>query len=168
MIASERNIKIRPAGAADGSAVADIFAQSWRHAYTGLIPHVELTRCIARRDRGWWEATLSGGGHLLLEVVGQPAGYAGLGLARRSGPPEGEIYELYLAPLYQGLGFGEHLFEACRSRLDARGLSGLIVWVLRDNLPARGFYIRRGGHLMYRRVDVSTGAPLEKVAYVWQ
>ena len=69
----------------------------------------------------------------------------------RSGPAridclaKGEIYELYLAPIYQGLGFGERLFETCRFRLDKARLDGLIVWALNENEAAIDFYVRRGG-----------------------
>ena len=73
------------------------------------------------------------------------AGYATVGPARVRGEYEGEIYELYVTPTYQGLGFGERLFEACRYHLDARQLSGLIVWALADNMAATDFYWRRGG-----------------------
>ena len=68
-----------------------------------------------------------------------------IGSSRQRGPYQGEIYELYLDPIYQGLGLGEHLFEGCRHTLDMRKLNGLIVWALLDNTAACDFYWRRGG-----------------------
>ena len=65
--------------------------------------------------------------------------------SRQRGPYQGEIYELYLDPVHQGLGLGEHLFEGCRHALDMRKLNGLIVWALLDNTQACDFYWRRGG-----------------------
>jgi GNAT superfamily N-acetyltransferase len=164
----DRPVSIRQAIPADAAALAGIFEASWRQAYTGIIPYERLAETIKRHGERWWWRTLSrGGGHLLLEVMGEPAGYATFGRSRHSGRQEGEIYELYLAPLYQGLGFGEHLFEACRTCLDECGLRGLIVWVLRENRAARSFYACRGGVAKLRRIDLSTGAPLEKLGYVW-
>lgn len=168
MLEANRQVSIRPATATDAAALAGIFEASWRQAYTGIIPYERLAETIKRHGERWWRRALSGGGgHLILEVLGEPAGYATYGSSRHRGQQEGEIYELYLAPLYQGLGFGEHLFEACRACLDERGFRGLIVWVLSENRPARSFYAHRGGLAKLRRIDVSTGVPLEKLGYVW-
>lgn len=168
MLGSSATIKIRDATLKDAGALEDVYQASWRHAYTGIIPHDRLDAVILRRGVNWWRKALRSGDRILLiEVLGVVGGYASFGASRHGGPEEGEIYELYLAPTYQGIGLGEILFEACRGRLDARGLRGLIVWVLANNEPARGFYIRRGGRPAYQRIDRSTGHRLEKIAYLW-
>jgi len=168
MLETNPNVCVRPAAASDAEALAGIFEQSWRQAYSGIIPHNFLSDTIKHHGKRWWERALAAGGsHLVLEVLGEPAGYASFGKARSQGREEGEIYELYLAPLYQGLGFGEYLFEGCRANLDDRRLRGLVVWVLRDNRGARTFYAHRGGLAMHRRIDLTTGVPLEKLGYVW-
>ena len=82
---------------------------------------------------------------LVLDAAGVVAGYATFGRSRGSRIYQGEIYELYLAPVYQGIGLGEHLFEACRNRFDDRSLNGLMVWALAENDDAVDFYWRRGG-----------------------
>jgi len=168
MLDANRHVSVRPATAADAAALAEIFQLSWRQAYTGIIPYAELAKTLEHRGDRWWSRTLHRGrAYLTLEVLGKPSGYASFGRARYPGAQEGEIFELYLSPLYQGLGFGEHLFEACRVALDQRGLKGLMVWVLRENHPARQFYTHRGGRAALRRIDLSLGAPLEKLGYVW-
>lgn len=168
MLGSSATVKVRAAGLADVGELEDVYRSSWRHAYTGIIPYDKLEAVILRRGLVWWRRALRSGDRVLLvEVQGKVCGYASFGPSRHGGPEEGEIYELYLAPVYQGIGFGELLFEACRQRLDGRGLRGLIVWVLYENDAARGFYIRRGGRRAYRRFDRSSGHKLEKVAYVW-
>ena len=78
------------------------------------------------------------------------------------------IYELYLDPVCQGVGFGEHLFEGCRHALDMRKLRGLIVWALLDNTPACDFYWRRGGRPVASTFTKIGGAKLEKVAFTWR
>ncbi|MCH9807146.1 MAG: GNAT family N-acetyltransferase [Alphaproteobacteria bacterium] len=168
MLKGHQHLTVRSATTSDASALVDIFQASWRSAYTGIIPHRSLTATLDRRNQRWWTSALRNSeSYLILEFRGQPAGYANFGNARKSGYYEGEIFELYLAPLYQGLGFGEHLFEACRANLDELSKRGLIVWVLKDNHPAREFYAHRGGRPRQRRIDLSTGTPLEKLAYVW-
>lgn len=169
MLGSSATVKIRYAEPKDAGALENVYQLSWRHAYAGIIPYDKLDRVISRRGSGWWRRALRSGDRvLLLEVMGQVAGYATFGPSRHGGGEEGEIYELYLAPVYQGLGFGEILFEACRWRMDRRGLKGLIIWVLAENDTACGFYDRRGGRPVYQRLDRSAGYPLEKIAYLWE
>ena len=86
----------------------------------------------------------SDGDNLVLEVSGDVVGYATLGPSRTRGRFEGEIYELYMAPPHQGLGFGECLFEACRYRLDERRLSGLLVWALAEQCIRVGLLLGSG------------------------
>ena len=53
---------------------------------------------------------------LVIEVAGVIAGYATLGLNRaRSLPQEGEVYEIYLRPEYQGIGLGRILFGEAKT-----------------------------------------------------
>ena len=85
-----------------------------------------------------------------------------------AGRYQGEIYELYLDPIYQGLGLGEHLFEGCRHALDMRKLNGLIVWALLDNTAACDFYWRRGGRPITSTFTKIGGERLEKVAFAWR
>jgi len=104
---------------------------------------------------------------LVTEAGGTLAGYATAGFARSKGHHQGEIYELYLAPIYQGLGLGEHLFEGCRYRLDERRLNGLIVWSLTENLNAVDFYERRGGRRVARATERFGRTKLDKLALGW-
>ena len=104
---------------------------------------------------------------LVLEVGGKLAGYATCGAARGRSKYQGEIYELYLSPIYQGLGFGEHLFEGCRFVLDNNKLAGLVVWALIENTQACHFYWRRGGRPVTSTHDILGGKRLEKVAFAW-
>ena len=121
---------------ADASALARIFKDSWLLAYRGIIPHLHLDSMVRQRTPEWWrDAVKIGDSALVLEIAGTVAGYATLGTSRQRGPFQGEIYELYLDPVYQGLGLGEHLFEGCRHALDMRKLNGLIIWALLDNTP---------------------------------
>ena len=77
---------------------------------------------IARRGPRWWRSTVGRGRPLAVLDIGQGiAGYVSYGRCRdRSLPAEGEIDELYLAPEYQGLGFGRRLFKAVRNDLADR------------------------------------------------
>ncbi len=168
MLGSITKARIRPAHAQDAEHLARVFAESWGEAYRGVIPHLHLQSMIRRRNADWWRAALRNGETMLaLEVSDQIGGYATFGPSRTRGAQAAEIYELYLAPTYQGLGLGELLFEGCRAQLDERRLEGLLVWVLAANSQARSFYWRRGGRPVARAQDRIGGARIEKVAYGW-
>ena len=168
MIGSRAQVRGRRGKLADAKPLADVFRESWEVTYRGIIPHLHLETMIRRRSPEWWRTMIRSGDTLfVLEVAGQVTGYATCGVSRTRGVQQGEIYELYLAPPYQGLGLGEHLFEACRHALDMRRLDGLLVWALADNAGAIDFYWRRGGRPIAKRADKIGGAKLAKLAFAW-
>lgn len=168
MLQSRSEIAVRKGTLDDAGALTSLFRETWEASYRGVIPHLHLESIIRRRDKAWWKnAVTSGDGLLVLEVAGTLAGYATFGRSRLKSKYQGEIYEIYLMPTYQGLGFGEHLFEGVRYALDQRKLNGLIIWALADNAAAQDFYWRRGGRPIAKSTDRIGGARLQKVAYAW-
>jgi ribosomal protein S18 acetylase RimI-like enzyme len=169
MLGSGSKVRVRKGRLADAAALAQVFRDSWLFAYRGIIPDMHLESLIRQRTPEWWRSVVrSAEGTLVLELAGKVVGYATFGTARHRGPFQGEIYELYLDPVCQGLGFGEHLFEGCRHALDMRRIKGLIVWALLDNTPACDFYWRRGGRPVASTFTRIGGARLEKVAFAWR
>ena len=169
MLGSPAKVRVRGGKPADAPALARIFRESWLLSYRGIIPHLHLESMVRQRTADWWrDAMKSGDSTLVLEMAGTVAGYATIGTSCQRGPFQGEIYELYLDPIYQGLGLGEHLFEGCRHCLDMRKLSGLIVWALLANTAACDFYWRRGGRPVASTFTKIGGARLEKVAFAWR
>jgi ribosomal protein S18 acetylase RimI-like enzyme len=162
-------IDIRQACRRDAEAVADVHHLAWHGAYSGIIPHRALHRMVARRDAKWWAGAIRRvSSVLVIEIGGEVVGYATLGRNRaRELPQQGEIYELYIRPEYQGIGLGSRLFAAARRRLSARGLKGLVVWVLADNTNAVRFYESAGGHDTAEGVEVFEQKALRKIAYTW-
>ncbi|MTH98192.1 GNAT family N-acetyltransferase [Roseibium sp. RKSG952] len=162
-------IDIRPARPADCEALAAIHNAAWLGAYRGLLNGVELQRMISRRGASFWfDALVSGAAIKLLEVAEEPAGYAYYGPCRLNNmAARGEVYELYLRPEYQGLGFGRALFSKVRSELSRRGFEGLAVKVLSDNQPARHFYRALGGQLVARSWYRSAGKRIDLSIYAW-
>jgi ribosomal protein S18 acetylase RimI-like enzyme len=140
-------IGVRRALSADASRIAAVHDAAWAGTYRGIIPGRDLERMIARRGPVWWKRALDR--HtavLVLEVGGEISGYATVGPNRmRMLPFAGEIYEIYLMPEVQGLGFGRLLFAAARDELRRYGLASFAVRVLAENDGARAFYERLGG-----------------------
>lgn len=166
---NELVISIRPARPSDASALATVHDASWREAYRGIVPGVALERMVAYRGPQWWRRAASRTRSLIvLDLGNRIAGYASFGPTRSASlPQQGEIDELYLDPVFQGLGLGTQLFATARRELTARRCKGLLAWALQDNARACSFYERLGG----RGAAVETirigGKPLTRVAYVF-
>ena len=154
----------------DSDRLAELHREAWRNAYAGIIPGLALERMLARRGGGWWRRMHGLGARaLVLEFDGSIAGYATLGPSRSrdGGTARGEIYELYLRPECQGVGFGRRLFRAARDRLGAAGLKRLLVWALADNAAACRFYRAMGGRECGRSHERIGGVRLEKIGFAW-
>lgn len=161
---------VRTARSEDAAAIARVHEEAWRHAYQGVIPHLPLSQMLARRGPGWWQSTLAKGmPALVLEFDSELAGYVTLGRSRMRGTPYGgELFELYVLPDFQGIGFGGRLFRAARAELEARGIEGLCVWALADNEMACAFYLHLGGRPISEGMDTFGDAQLRKVAFAWR
>jgi len=162
-------IEIRQAKPSDASAVAATHDEAWRCAYQGVIPSIELEKLINRRGTDWWDSAIRKGSRIsILNFGDKVAGYANYGRNRaRSLYYDGEIYELYLRPEFQGLGFGRRLFSAARRDLAQSGMKSLVVWALSDNDPAVEFYRALGGRPVARSSERFGTRVLDKVAYGW-
>jgi ribosomal protein S18 acetylase RimI-like enzyme len=162
-------IEVRRAKPADATAIASTHDDAWRSTYQGVIPGPELDKLINRRGADWWDSAIRKGSRIAILVFGDTvAGYANYGRNRaRSLYYDGEIYELYLRPEFQGLGFGRKLFGSARRDLNQSGLQSLVVWALSDNESAVEFYRHLGGKAVARSSEKFGGKTLDKVAFAW-
>lgn len=163
----ETLITVRSARKGDAAEIAAVHDAAWRDAYRGVIPGRELERMIARRGPKWWDAAIVRGSRLVvLDFDDSIGGYASYGRNRvPSLPFQGEVFELYLAPEFQGLGFGRRLFRAARRDLAEHGYRSVLVWALADNERALGFYERLGGKIVRRAHERFGGEMRERVAF---
>ena len=162
-------IEVRRAKPSDAKAIAATHDDAWRTAYQGIIPGPELDKLINRRGPDWWDSAIRKGSRIaLLQFGDKIAGYANYGRNRaRSLYYDGEIYELYLRPEFQGLGFGRRLFTAARRDLAQSALKSLIVWALSENENAVEFYRALGGKAVARSSERFGERSLDKVAFAW-
>ena len=164
------SIDVRRAEPQDARAISMAHRESWSQAYAGIIPHRPLTQMLERRGESWWRKATGGPATLLvLDVAGDIAGYATIGLNRaRALPYDGEIYEIYLRPQYQGIGLGRRLFGEGRGLLKSLGCEGLVVWCLEDSEHAMRFFRRHGGEDAAEGMEDFDGANLKKIGFVWR
>ncbi len=163
-------IDVRHAGPGDAAGIAETHDASWRHAYAGILPYKSLDAMIRRRGADWWERAIRQSTRILvLEIGGDVAGYATLGPNRVATLPfDGEIYEIYLKPEFQGVGLGAKLFLAARRELSALGMRGHVAWVLEDNFNAMRFYQNAGGDDIAEGSETFDGKPMKKIAFGWK
>jgi ribosomal protein S18 acetylase RimI-like enzyme len=163
-------IEIRRAKSSDAVPLAATHDLAWRTAYQGIIPGPELDKLINRRGAEWWDGAIRKGSRISILAFGDTiAGYTNYGRNRaRSLTYDGEIYELYLRPEFQGLGFGRRLFAAARRDLAQSGIRSLVVWALSDNAPAVAFYRALRGRAVARSSEKFGNKTLDKIAYAWQ
>ena len=163
-------VDIRKAEPRDAVAIATVHLEAWKGAYAGIIPHKELTSMINRRGVDWWaNAIRRAAAVLVVEIGGVVAGYATIGRNRARGlPQQGEIYEIYLRPEYQGIGLGTRLFAEARHRLANHGLKGMVVWALEENAGAMAFYAGAGGRDAAEGVEIFGSRAMKKIAFVWE
>ncbi|MCD1632676.1 GNAT family N-acetyltransferase [Martelella mediterranea] len=161
---------VRPAEAADAEKIARVHWLAWQQVYAGILPHRALQDMISGRNIAWWKNAIASEETLLvLEVQGQPVGYASVGLNRvKALPQEGEIYEIYLLPEYQGLGFGRVLFAEARRLLASLGCKGTICWCFEALDHAGIFFTALGGKPFAFAEEEHGGKVLGKVSYIWE
>lgn len=163
------SIEVRKLDPADCDRMPELYGSAWRHAYAGIIPGLELERMIARRGPNWWRRAAARGNVLVLDFGGVLAGYGHFGPSRAGlSGRQGEIYELYLRPEFQGTGLGRRIFAACRKSLSGAGYRSLVVWALEENDAARRFYRALHGREAARSAQTIGGTRLQTIGYVWR
>jgi ribosomal protein S18 acetylase RimI-like enzyme len=168
---AKKLVEIREATRSDAGGIARVHDEAWRATYQGIIPHLHLERMIVRRSPAWWARSLSRrrSRMLVLTFNGIVQGYTSFGTARNQRRSKtGEIFELYLAPTFQGLGLGKKLFMAARQALTRQGSRSLLVWALADNEGACDFYSRLGGRRCATSAETYGDVSLSRVAFYWE
>lgn len=131
----------------DLTAVACVYARSWRHAYRGIVPQGFLDAL----SEGFWQLGLeqSADRTFVAREGGETVGVCTYGPARVDAfAGWGEIVSLYVLPERTGRGIGSKLLGAALEALAAEGFEDAYLWVLADNAAARAFYERRGFRLL--------------------
>ena len=169
----DESVKVREATRADASAIARLHLDNWRTAYRGIVPDDVLDRITAVSRFLHWDGVLADPNGTEFVYVAEGADGRLLGIA--SGGPElgedshyrGELYVLHVRPEAQGRGTGRALMRAVAERLAADGITTLLVWMLRENEPARRFYTALGGQFVREQPAMFEDISLMDAGYGW-
>jgi ribosomal protein S18 acetylase RimI-like enzyme len=117
-----------------------------------------------------WERVIRDGASLVF-VVDDAGGLVGFASGGRERAGEtgysGELYAIYVLESAQRRGHGRELLRAIVEGLRRMELPNMIIWVLRDNRPARLFYERLGGVYVRSQPITIGSATFEEVSYGW-
>jgi GNAT superfamily N-acetyltransferase len=163
-------IEVREATIDDADAIATVHIDSWRTGYRGIVADEYLDGegfDRSRRDQ-WREWTWHDTNATRLFVVALQGRLIGFGYAgperldpdvdHTGLPLRGEVYAFYLHPTAWGSGGAAALMSRCEEYLRDEGFPSAVLWVLRDNPRARGFYEKAGWAFNGR---VSDFAPID-------
>lgn len=158
---------MRPATHDDADAIGRIHADTWRAAYTGVIPEAAFD--IEARQRSWRDAFARewppASVVFVAELDDLVVGFAGVG-ASREDAEVGELHTIYVDASRWGTGIGRALLERAEGSMRASGFHEAILWVLEGNERAERFYRASGwAHDGGRKVDEFQGAELTELRY---
>ncbi len=143
-------IRVREMVYDDCDRVAGIRVGGWRTAYRGLVPQSYLDALDieedAERHRARFRANDGSAVNLIAEHDGKPVGWSCHGPYREGDTrtADAELYAIYVDPAHWGKGAGQALLRESLHRCTAAGYPRMLLWVLKDNTPARRFYERAG------------------------
>ncbi|HEV2033865.1 MAG TPA: GNAT family N-acetyltransferase [Candidatus Dormibacteraeota bacterium] len=162
---------VRPATLDDAAEIARVNVATWRSAYRNLLPDDFLAALTEAYYAERWTRLIHEGSSRVF-VAEEPKGIVGFASGGRERAGEhgfaGELYAIYVLDSAERRRHGRELVRAVAGALREMNLPDMIVWVLRDNVRARGFYERLGG-IYVRAQPITIGTTtLEEVSYGWR
>jgi GNAT superfamily N-acetyltransferase len=171
-MAEEANVNavvtVRLASADDADRIGRIQVETWRAAYTGLMPDEAIARFdIESRQRlwrAWFERPWPRSVVFVAELDGHVVGFANSGPCREE-ERAGELYAIYVQPDSWSTGAGRALIQHTEESLRSSGFGEAILWVLEGNDRAERFYRAAGWELDGRKVDEFQGTAVSELRY---
>ena len=165
------NYKIRWAEKQDANSLGKIHTKSWQVAYQGIIPaeildNIDVEERIKRFKKAIQENQEE---TAVLLANNKVVGFITLGENRDGdfGADTGEIWGIYLHPDYYRMGLGTELIKWGIEELSKRGYKKITLWVLKDNISSRKFYVKNGFVFDGTEGEIKKGKVLKKVRYLY-
>jgi GNAT superfamily N-acetyltransferase len=167
-------LQLRTATSADAVAVADLHAESWRRHYRGAYDDDFLDgEVFAERRVVWTERLaaidLDAARTILIEEDGRLLGFSHVMFD--DDPTWGALVDnLHVTFDRKRGGIGTALMrESAGAVLERSQPTGIYLWALEMNAPARAFYRARGGEeVTFEMSDLEGGGQAMAVRYAWR
>jgi GNAT superfamily N-acetyltransferase len=164
-------MRIRTATAADIDAIANLHAESWRITYRGQYADAFLDGPVFDDRLRLWRDRLIAPEANQHTIVAEEDALLGFACAFGDRDPQwGTLLDnIHVDPMRKRSGVGTQLIrEIAAWTLDAAPSSGLYLWVLEANAPARRFYERLGATNVERTTSNPPGAgTVVSFRYAW-
>ncbi|MCZ7420851.1 GNAT family N-acetyltransferase [Verrucosispora sp. WMMA2121] len=158
------SVTLRPAESADLLPVGALHQRSRVAAYSSFLPTEALADPTPEAMGEYWvhRWTWERADHLMTvaERDGVLAGFSYFGPDDAGDPATGLLNAIHLEPTERGRGVGRALMVDALTNMRARGWRRAVLWVLRDNTPARHFYERGGWRPTGQQRDEMIGQAL--------
>ena len=162
-------MNVRPATAEDADAIGRVQVETWRAAYSGLMPDEAVAAFDVEERRRMWREGLAreprpGSATFVAELEGGVVGFASVGAARDE-EDAGELYAIYLHPSCWDRGIGRALLERAEESMRSSGFTRAILWVMEGNERGERFYQAAGWERDDRKLDTFQGAEIAELRY---
>lgn len=174
-MAGEANVNavvtVRLARADDADEIGRIQVETWRAAYTGLMPDEAIAGFDVESRQRMWRDGLGrtprpGSATFVVEDGGEVVGFASVGASRdEDAVQEAELYAIYLHPSRWGTGIGRALLRRAEESMRSSGFRRALLWVLEGNERAERFYRAAGWEEDGRKVEEFQGATVTELSY---
>ena len=135
----------------DIEQIAKLIDEDWKIAYRGIIDDEYLDN-LNYKDREKKVRDKYEKEKAIVDIEdGIVKGFCRFGENRDEEESLGEIYALYIKNDNRRTGIGEKLITKAKEILMKRGYKEFILWCLKENKNARGFYEKVGGKLYKER-----------------
>ena len=161
---------IRPAVLADAPAIARIHLETQLAAYQNIFPLEKRQQSLLAIDQTVVSKreNLQDNDCTVIAEIGdnEAISYASGGVARDHGEPgAGELYNLFVLPVYQKQGVGNQLFLAIVEFLQQNAYKSLLLWSIQGT-AANYYYEKLGGQAVAAKQ--SDGPyPFSLTCYQW-
>ncbi len=166
-------IQLRPAQSSDYTAIAHLHAESWRHAYRGILSDHFLDYEVHRDRTELWQQRLespAGNQRVIVATIDeQIMGFACIFLD--DDPLFGTLLDnLHVSLQRQRTGVGKLLmWEGAHIIREEAAQQKMYLWVYESNTNARGMYERLGGqHFETVEKENEDGTVARVCRYVWE
>ena len=160
----KNEIIIRNADKGDVRKISQILVEDWQKAYRGIMDDAFLDSMNVDRRyeievKRYQKYVVAADGHEIL-------GYAWLEAAAEE-PADCEVVALYVSYSQRNKGIGKRLMEWAENEFRANGKKSMIVWCLKANREARGFYEKIGGKVFRTGFHNWGGREYEMISYLY-
>lgn len=147
--------------------ISNIYEQSWKYAYKGIIPQAYLDSI----PKGQWCGAFDNPDRYTLVMLDDEKIIGTLTYCKsrfEDYEDWGEIVSIYFLPEYMGKGYGKDLLEQAVEELKTMGFQTVFLRVLEDNHRARHFYEKCGFKYGGKYYDDTIGGKwLRELQYVY-